>query len=79
MKRIKFACLEQTIHFELKEELNHDEGVALVRQEVEAYKQGLDRRHAKYRVEGEEEQPDGSVLLKIRKQYNTYPCGTYLA
>ena len=30
-------------------------------------------------VEEELTQPDGSILLRLRRQYNAYPCGDYLA
>lgn len=51
----------------------------LVKREAEAYRQGLDRRKIRYRVEEELTQPDGSILLRLRRQYNAYPCGDYLA
>ena len=78
MKRIQFACLAQTIHFMLKEDTDRESATALVRQEVEHYKAALDRQHTKYRVEEEQIQPDGSIVLRIKKQYNSYPCGDYL-
>ena len=79
MKRHKYACLAQTIHFALKDEVSHEEAVNLVKREAEAYRQGLDRRKIRYRVEEELTQPDGSILLRLRRQYNAYPCGDYLA
>lgn len=78
MKRIKYACLEQTIHFMLKEDMERGEAAALARRELEGYKAGLDRRHTKYKVEEERTEADGSVMLRIKKQYNAYPCGGYL-
>lgn len=78
MKRIRFACLAQTIHFMLKEDMDRESAAALARQEVEHYKAALDRQHTRYRVEEEELQPDGSIVLRIKKQYNSYPCGDYL-
>lgn len=78
MKRIQYACLAQTIHFELKEDLPRAEAAELAKQEAASYRAGLDRRNVKYKVEEERVLPDGSVTLKIRKQYNTYPCGDYL-
>ena len=79
MKRIKYACLAQTIHFALKDDVSHEEAVNLVKREAEAYRQGLDRRKIRYRVEEELTQPDGSILLRLRRQYTAYPCGDYLA
>ena len=38
MKRIKAACIYQTLHFQLKEDLEHSIAVRLVREEVEHYK-----------------------------------------
>ena len=79
MKRIQSACLEQTIHFALKEDLAHDEAVELVKKELEGYKTALDRKRVQYRIEEERALPDGSLLLKIKKQYNSYDCGEYLS
>lgn len=78
MKRIQAACICQTLHFRLKEDVAQDYAVSLVRQEVEHYKQGLVRSGTKYRIEDEQTQPDGSIVLKIIKQYNTSPVGEYL-
>lgn len=79
MKRIQSACLHQTFHFQLKEDLPRAEAEAAVRQEVACYKAGLTRRNVKFQVEEERALPDGSILLKLRKQYNAYPCGEYLS
>lgn len=62
----------------LKEDLGHDYAVQMVRAEVDKYKASLDRNRTKYRIISEEEQPDGSVMIKIIKQYNTSPVGDYL-
>lgn len=78
MKRIKHACLEQTIHFMLKEDLPNADAVRGVQNDIVVYKAQLDRSRTKYRVVSEETQPDGSVILKIKKQYNHYDCGDYL-
>ena len=78
MKRVKAACICQTLHFMLKEDLGHDYAVQMVRTEVDKYKTSLDRNRTKYRIISEEEQPDGSVIIKIIKQYNTSPVGDYL-
>jgi len=78
MKRIKAACLLQTIHFQLKDGQGRTEAVRAVKDEVEHYKASLERSRTKYRILEEQEQPDGSVVLKIRKQYNNYDYGDYL-
>ena len=48
MKRIKAACICQTLHFLLKEDVGHDYAVKLVNEEVEHYKQTLQRRRTQY-------------------------------
>ena len=78
MKRIKAACICQTLHFMLKDDLGHDYAVKLVKEEVEKYKASLDKNRTKYKIVSEETQSDGSVMIKIIKQYNTSPVGDYL-
>ena len=78
MKRVKEACICQTLHFMLKEETTHDYAVRLVREEVEKYKASLEKTRTKYKILEENEQPDGSVIIRIKKQYNTSPVGSYL-
>ncbi len=78
MKRIQSACICQTLHFQLKEDLPHDHAVHLVQEEVEQYKKTLDKNHTKYKIVEEVTQPDGSMLVKVIKQYNTSPVGSYL-
>ncbi|WP_010246271.1 hypothetical protein [Acetivibrio cellulolyticus] len=65
MKRIQFACLEQTIRFELKEE-------------VDTFKKGMDKKRVLYKILEESSQPDGSTIIKLKRQYNSYDCGDYL-
>ncbi len=79
MKRIKAACICQTLHFQLKEDLEHSIAVRLVREEVEHYKQALERNRTRYKIVDEAEQEDGSVVIRIIKQYNRSPVGDYLA
>ena len=78
MKRVIAACLYQTLHFQLKEDIPHDEAVRFVQAEVENYKAGLERKRAKYRIDSETEQPDGSIILKVRKQNLSTPVGEYM-
>lgn len=79
MKRIKAACICQTLHFMLKEDAEHQWAAKQVRAEVENYKKGLERNHTKYKIVEETTQPDDSVILKVIKQYNASPVGDYLA
>ncbi|MCC8104308.1 MAG: hypothetical protein LUF27_07910 [Lachnospiraceae bacterium] len=78
MKRVKAACICQTLHFMLKEDLEHSYAVKMVQEEVAQYKRGLDRNQTKYKIIEENEQPDGSIMLKVIKQYNNSPVGDYL-
>ncbi len=78
MKRVKAACICQTLHFILKEDMPHDYSVKLVKEEVESYKRGLERNRTQYRIVEELEQEDGSIMVKVIKQYNASPVGDYL-
>lgn len=78
MKRIKEACVCQTLHFLLKEDVEHSCAVRLVKEEVEHYKKTLERNRTRYKIVEEIEQPDGSMLVKVIKQYNASPVGSYL-
>ena len=50
MKRIKEACICQTLHFMLKEDVGHDYAVKLVKEEIEKYKASLERTRTKYKI-----------------------------
>lgn len=78
MKRIQSACLEQTILFSASDDLSPELAAKMVHQEVESYKQSLTRKQVAYKIESELPQPDGSMLVKLRRQYNFYSCGDYL-
>ncbi len=78
MKRIKSACLLQTIHFQLKDDIPHDVAVRAVQEEVKNYKAQLTRNRTRFQIDEEVEQPDGSIMLKLRKQYNSYNCDAYM-
>lgn len=78
MKRVKAACICQTLHFMLKEDVEHDYAVKLVQEEVVHYKKTLERNRTQYKIVEETEQPDGSIMVKIIKQYNASPVGNYL-
>ncbi|MDY4953928.1 MAG: hypothetical protein SO073_04745 [Candidatus Onthomonas sp.] len=78
MKRIQSACLCQTLHFVLKEDDGHEYAVRKVREEVAHYKATLERNHTPFKILEETEQPDGSIILKVIRQYNQTPVGDYL-
>ena len=78
MKRVKAACICQTLHFLLKEDVEHDYAVKLVKEEVAHYKANMDQNHTQYRIVEEIPQEDGSIIVKVIKQYNACPVGEYL-
>lgn len=78
MKRIQAACICQTLHFMLKEDVAHDWAVKQLEDEIARYKMQLERNRTRYRILEETVQPDGSVVIKLIKQYNTSPVGNYL-
>ena len=77
MKRIKAACLEQTIHFMLKDDLAHEEAVQAVQAEYAHYIAQLERNRTIYRILEKTEQKDSSLLVKLKKQYNNYARERY--
>lgn len=72
MKRVKAACILQTLVFAQKPELAYgkEHALKLNREEVEHYKATLDRARTRYQIVGTDEQEDGSILLHVRKQYS---------
>jgi hypothetical protein len=62
----------------LKEDAGHDYTANVVREEIKKYKENLEKSKTEYKILEENEQPDGSVIMKIIKQYNTAPVGSYL-
>ena len=78
MKRIKAACICQTLHFMLKENVGRDYALKLVQEEVAHYKQSLERNHVQYKILEENTLEDGSIMIKIINQHNQSPVGDYL-
>lgn len=72
MKRVKAACIFQTLVFAQKPELGYSKENALKinREEFEQYKATLDRTKTRYRISDVTEADDGSVIVRVRKQYN---------
>ena len=72
MKRVKAACILQTLVFSQKEDcgFTREQILNMNRQEVSRYKANLDRTHTRYQIVSQEEQADGSIVLRVRKQYN---------
>ena len=72
MKRVKAACILQTLVFSQKPEIGYSKESALKinQEEIERYKKNLERTRTKYQIVDTVEQSDGSVILRVRKQYN---------
>lgn len=78
MKRIKFACLSQTIHFERNEKLGEEEATSLALMERERYLKRLEETGTPYHIDRQYQLEDGTPVLVLRRQYNSYPVGSYL-
>lgn len=72
MKRVKAACILQTLIFSQKPELGYskERALQLNNEEVEHYKASLERARTRYQIVNTAEQDDGSVIVWVRKQYN---------
>lgn len=78
MKRIQTACLHQTIHFQLKDNVPAEIAQRLVREEEKEYQENLNRCGVPYRIWNREVLPDGSICIRITRQLNDYPTGDFL-
>ena len=72
MKRIKAAAILQTLVFSQKEEagLTPEQALRLNQTDFEHYKLTLERTHTRHRITDVQQQADGSILVRVRKQYN---------
>ncbi|MBR6801535.1 MAG: hypothetical protein IKM61_07285 [Eubacteriaceae bacterium] len=72
MKRVRSGCIFQTLVFSQKEDLALSalEAKELNMKEAERYKQDLENKGTRYQITEETVDKDGSVVLKIRKEYN---------
>ena len=72
MKRVKAACILQTLVFMQKEDcgFSREQIQNMNRQEIDRYRGSLDRSHTRYQIVSQEEQQDGSIIVRVRKQYN---------
>ena len=72
MKRVKAACILQTLVFAQKPEMGYSKERALKinQEEIEHYKATLERTKTRYQIVDTSEQEDGSVVVHVRKQYN---------
>ncbi len=65
MKRIESACLEQTLIFDSREEL-------------EIFKRQLEKKRVPFKVEGVQDLTDGMVSVRMLRRYVHDPVGDYL-
>ncbi len=72
MKRVKAACILQTLIFQQKEDcgFTREQILKLNRTEISRYRDAMERTKTRYQIVSEEELENGSILLRIRKQYN---------
>ena len=72
MKRVKAACILQTLVFAQKPELGYskERALQLNHEEIEHYKRTLERARTRYIIIDEAEQEDGSIVIHVKKQYN---------
>jgi len=72
VKRVKAACILQTLVFAQKPELGYskDRALQINKEEIEHYKATLQRARTKHQIINTVEQEDGSVVVHVRKQYN---------
>ena len=78
MKRVEAACVCQTLRFSTKDEMSRTYAAETIQSEIEYYKKKLEASHTAYKIVDQIEQPDGSVIVKVIKQYNYSPIGDYL-
>lgn len=72
MKRVKAACVLQTLVFMQRPEMEYSREQALVinREELEHYKQSLEKARTRYQIIDKTEQADGSIVIHVKKHYN---------
>ncbi len=72
VKRVQAACILQTLVFQQKDDsyFSKEKKIALNKEEVEKYKASLEKNKTRFQIVEETEQPDGAILVRVRKQYN---------
>ncbi len=72
MKRVKAACILQTLVFSQKPEMEYsrEQALQLNREEIAHYQAVLKRTGTRYQLLDTAEQEDGSIVVHVRKQYN---------
>ena len=72
VKRVKSACILQALVFSQKPDMGYsrERAAQINRDEVEHYKAVLERTKTRYQITDESVEADGSIVLRVRKQYN---------
>ena len=72
MKRVKSACILQTLVFAQKPALglSKERALKINHEEFDHYKASLERAKTKYQIDSAADQEDGSLIVRVRKQYN---------
>ncbi len=72
MKRVKSACIQQTLVFSQKPDMGYtkEQALHINLEEIKRYKYQLERSKTRYVILSQEEQEDGSVVVRVKKQYN---------
>ena len=78
MKRVKAACICQTLHFFQQDPVSESSQERYATEELEKYKKSLEQSKTEFRIIEEKKQDDGSIVIKIIKQYNNSPVGEYM-
>ena len=71
MRRIVSACLLQTLRFDTFNGSNPEE-------ELDIFCRKLDSKRTEYVIEDKRKESDGSLIARIRKQYNAYKTTGYM-
>lgn len=71
VKRVKSACIFQTLVFFQKPEPGYskEKALKLNREELQKYKEALEHAKNRYQIDDTVEQEDGSLVVHVRKQY----------
>ena len=71
MKRVKAACILQTLVFAQKPEMGYskDRALAINKEEIEHYKATLERAKTRYQIIDTAEQEDGSIVVHVPQTY----------
>lgn len=77
MKRIQAACLLQTVRFQSKDPVPTELSRRQLREEYEAYKALMTRHGTNFKILEESVEPDGTIIVKLKKQNNSQPIGDY--